>query len=42
VQEVIWETSQHAPGGYGPAQRGYIAAGAWDALMPAGMIVWLP
>lgn len=42
VQEVWWETSQHAPGGYGPAQRAYLAAGAWDALMPAGMIIYLP
>lgn len=42
VQEAVWESALHAPSGYGPAQRGYIAAGNWDALMPQGMIVWLP
>jgi lysozyme len=42
VQQALWESALHAPSGYGPAQRGYIAAGAWDALMPQGMIVWLP
>jgi GH25 family lysozyme M1 (1,4-beta-N-acetylmuramidase) len=42
VQEVIWETSQHTAGGYGPAQQDYVAGGDWDALMPQGMIVWLP
>lgn len=42
AQEAVWATAMHAPGGYGPAQRGYIAAGNWDALMPEGMIVCLP
>ena len=42
VQEVVCETAQHAPSGFGPAQAPYVAQGNWDALMPKGMLVWLP
>lgn len=42
VQQVLWETASHAPGGFGPAQAAYVAGGNWDALIPKGTIIWLP
>lgn len=40
VQEVIWLTAHNRPHGFGSAERDYITAGNWDALMPVGMAVW--
>jgi lysozyme len=40
VPELLWLTAQNRPQGFGLGETAYIAAGNWDALMPAGMTVW--
>jgi hypothetical protein len=40
VPELIWLTAHNRPQGFGLGETAYIAAGNWDALMPAGMTVW--
>jgi GH25 family lysozyme M1 (1,4-beta-N-acetylmuramidase) len=40
VPELIWLTAHNRPQGFGQGETAYIAAGNWDALMPAGMTVW--
>ncbi len=46
VPDIWWSTAAAlgAAGttGFGPLQRPYLAAGRWDALMPSGMVLWLP
>jgi len=46
VPDIWWSTAagMAAAGntGFGDLQRPYMAAGQWDALMPSGMILWLP
>jgi lysozyme len=40
VAQLIWLTATNRPQGFGLGETAYIAAGNWDALMPAGMTVW--
>jgi len=43
VQRALWLMARDPkrPDGFGGAQRAYLAAADWDAIMPAGMVYWV-
>lgn len=42
LENVIWATAEHAPGGFGKEQAAYFNAGDMSQPMPAGMVYWIP
>lgn len=41
-EDLVWETAQHMPSGWGPGQRPFIRNGNWGAVPAKGTIIWVP
>ncbi|HMF14663.1 MAG TPA: N-acetylmuramoyl-L-alanine amidase [Gemmataceae bacterium] len=42
LENIVWLTAVQHPGGFGPLEAKYFNAGDLHAVMPVGMVYWLP